>query len=1332
VLDGGGWYGWGSDVTELDGSYDIGGLEAGTHRVEFKDLSGEHMSEWYAGAATIVQATDVPVGEHEVVPQINASLVHAGGIFGTVTDGVDPVTTAYAIIYEYDEVNGYYSFVASADVNGAGEYEVSLAPGEYRVGFGDSTQTFATEYWNDEASVNDAQDVTVTAGHLEERNAALVAAASIEGTVSDGTDPVTTAYVLIYRYDPDEDSYVYYGNASVQGDGTYEVGGLTPGNYKIGFRDGAQRLVPEFWNDKATLEEADDLDLEAGEHATAIDAALAPGATIAGTVTDTAGAVEGIEVIAYKYDVAHGYYEVGSALTANDGTYNVFGLAPGSYRLGFSDLAGDLLTEYWDDQPTLQTADEIDLVEGERTENKDAVLAVAGSVSGTVTDGTGPAQGVDVQILQYEEDGEYYANVTDARTDQYGRYTLTGLAPGSYKVRFSDQDGRFVPEYWNDKATLDAADDIEVASAEHVEDKDAVLAAAASIAGTVTDGTHPLQGISVSVYRYDPTYEYYESLSTVTTDADGDYVVGGLVPGDYRLGFSDDDGEWGFEYWDDATSVRSAADIPVGEGEQAADMNAVLQPAGTIEGTVTSGGDPVEDIIALAFAYDPEVGSYEQRGTYTTTAADGSYVIGGLAPGSYRVGFQHGEGDYVTEYWDDQLTIRTAEAIPVAEGEHVTDKHADLAPGASISGTVTHSAGSGTQLYAVAYILRGGEYEGTAYAGVNGTGDYEFVGLTPGSYRIGFFDDDYRLVQEYWNDQPTLAAAEDIDVAIGAEIEGKDAQLATRTSVTNDEVPTISGTPQVGTSLSVDPGQWSPRWALFTYQWLANGEVIAGATEDDYTPTVADIGKTIAVQVTGSSDGLADGSVTSAGTGPVTAASGGTPTPAVSNTNPPSISGDAEVGAVLTADGGTWSPAGTTLTYQWLADGAPVVGATGATYMPTVADLGKTIRVRVTASKPGSVSGELISAGVGPVTPAVVDNVVAPSVSGTPKVGRVLTADGGTWDPSDAALAFQWLRDGVALPGATDRSYTTVVGDLGSTIAVRVTASKPGAVSAVATSAAVGPVTAASVDNVVAPSVSGTPEVGKELTADGGTWDPADATLAYQWLRDGVPLAGATAPAYTPVAGDLGRSVAVRVTASAPGAAPATATSAAVGPVVAATLDNVTAPRVTGKAKVGSALTAQPGTWSPAGATFDYQWLVDGRPVAGKTSGTFQLWAYHLGKQVSVRVTASKAGLTDAVAASGQTARVDRGTIRGTGLPEITGAAQVGRTLSVSRGEWEPGEVRVTYQWLLNNRAVRGATGKHLEVTRAMRGKKLSVRVTVERAGYVTETVTTRPSTEVD
>jgi len=69
--------------------------------------------------------------------------------------------------------------------------------------------------------------------------------------------------------------------------------------------------------------------------------------------------------------------------------------------------------------------------------------------------------------------------------------------------------------------------------------------------------------------------------------------------------------------------------------------------------------------------------------------------------------------------------------------------------------------------------------------------------------------------------------------------------------------------------------------------------------------------------------------------------------------------------------------------------------------------------------------------------------------------------------------------------------------------------------------------------NTALPTISGTATVGQVLTAANGTWTgAATITYAYQWLRDGVDIGGATASTYTLVSADQTHKVSVRVTAT--------------------------------------------------------------------------------------------------------------------------------------------------------------------------------------------------------
>ena len=155
--------------------------------------------------------------------------------------------------------------------------------------------------------------------------------------------------------------------------------------------------------------------------------------------------------------------------------------------------------------------------------------------------------------------------------------------------------------------------------------------------------------------------------------------------------------------------------------------------------------------------------------------------------------------------------------------------------------------------------------------------------------------------------------------------------------------PTISGTPQVGETLTADTSGIADEDGLenvsFSYQWLADDTAIQGATNSTYTLIEADEGKAITVQVSFTDDAGNDESLTSAATDAVAAK------PNSPATGAPTISGTAQVGETLTADtSGIADADGLTsvsYSYQWLAGDSDISGATGSAYTLADADEGQ-------------------------------------------------------------------------------------------------------------------------------------------------------------------------------------------------------------------------------------------------------------------------------------------------------------------------------------------------------------------------------------------------------
>lgn len=156
----------------------------------------------------------------------------------------------------------------------------------------------------------------------------------------------------------------------------------------------------------------------------------------------------------------------------------------------------------------------------------------------------------------------------------------------------------------------------------------------------------------------------------------------------------------------------------------------------------------------------------------------------------------------------------------------------------------------------------------------------------------------------------------------------------------------------------------------------------------------------------------------------------------------PTISGTAKYWSLLTVDPGVWPPADT-LSYRWLRDGTPIKGATGSTYRPHAADIGHKLSVAVTGSRTGYAPFTKTSAATAVVVPEQFRTSPRPTMTGTRKVGRKLTASTGRWSPA-ATFSYQWQRDGRPIARATGRSYALRAADRRHRIRVVVTATRSG------------------------------------------------------------------------------------------------------------------------------------------------------------------------------------------------------------------------------------------------------------------------------------------------
>jgi hypothetical protein len=205
-------------------------------------------------------------------------------------------------------------------------------------------------------------------------------------------------------------------------------------------------------------------------------------------------------------------------------------------------------------------------------------------------------------------------------TDSAGRFMLTGLAPGSYRVRANRARAAARGRGW-------AAEGVSARTG--TRDLRIVLPPEGAVTGVVAfaDGTPP-GAFVVSVGFMTESF----------AGGDGSFTVDGLVPGKVRLGVRGP----GFD--------GAGLDVTVGPAKTV-DVGTITVAKGrTIAGTVLANGQPVAGATVYAGRQifgSGSTGKAQQMGPFqrgtkdTTTDADGQFTIAGFGPGDLAIVAEH-------------------------------------------------------------------------------------------------------------------------------------------------------------------------------------------------------------------------------------------------------------------------------------------------------------------------------------------------------------------------------------------------------------------------------------------------------------------------------------------------------------------------------------------------------------------------------------------------------------------------------------------------------------------------------------------------------------------
>ena len=238
--------------------------------------------------------------------------------------------------------------------------------------------------------------------------------------------------------------------------------------------------------------------------------------------------VAGANIHANSYDGQGGW---GWAETRLDGTYTVSGLPTGDYRIQADASDQGLTRQFFSSTPAWDLAARVTVTTSQTTPDIDFILSAGGSITGRVTnESTGqPIPGADVWANTFI----CCAGGNGARTTLDGTFTITGLAPGDYRVQVEVRESAYVREFYASTTAWDQATPVLVLSASTTPDIDFSLTTGGAISGTVTNEANGQPVANADVWAN--LYDCCGGGGWTRTRADGTYVLDGLPAGEFRV-----------------------------------------------------------------------------------------------------------------------------------------------------------------------------------------------------------------------------------------------------------------------------------------------------------------------------------------------------------------------------------------------------------------------------------------------------------------------------------------------------------------------------------------------------------------------------------------------------------------------------------------------------------------------------------------------------------------------------------------------------------------------------------------------------------------------------
>ncbi len=768
-----------------DGSYALHSLFPGKYTVVFvpRDCgsTGNFIPQWWRNSPNQKHAVTIVITRGLIVRKVDATLRPGAIINGVVRGGGPHGALLKRICVDAEPTGNEGSFptYGFTQTNKNGSYQLSgLTTGKYQI-------FFSRGCGNSGNFLPVRRTLSVVAGHTTSGfDTVLPFGAIISGKVTGiGGTPVHGICVST-------SSGRGFGAATTKKDGTYSIIALPTGHYTLNFSGGCGNpgsYAPQFYKGQDNIASATAVLATAGRTTAGINAAMQPGGTISGVLTDSSGKPVNRACVALEppglTEFGYPYY---LDFTGKNGAYAARNLEPGVYAVNFGCFfgSGDFASQWFMGQPGSGLADFVSAPAGLIASGISAVMKRGGFITGTVTNSAGkPLSGQCVEVTPHASpmpSAGFFFNRSLAFTNSHGVYRIGPLAATSYDVQFSCFGGRNASQWYRNTTSRASAKPVPVSNSTTTTGINATLTAAGSISGEVTTGANKAQSrVCVSVEDVADNFSGFAE-----TNSHGRYTVGDLSSGAYQVTFSDCG--FGRHHTALGTATRPGL-VTVSAPHAVTGVNEKLFPAGSISGLVRGeAGATLQAgacVVAVPVSPNTSIDS-------TQTSSNGGYRLTGLAPGKYQVNFGDpfcffAGSNYAPQWFNDQASQATATTVTVTSGHNTSAVTATLGSDGAITGTVTsHSrrvAGecvTATPVDPVADPLLDSVLDPVIGVTV-AHGTYALVGLLPGKYTVKFSvgcgDTGFRT--QWWRHASSASDATVITVSANGTVTGIDAHL---------------------------------------------------------------------------------------------------------------------------------------------------------------------------------------------------------------------------------------------------------------------------------------------------------------------------------------------------------------------------------------------------------------------------------------------------------------------------------------------------------------------------------------------------------------------------